>query len=197
MSTLSSGIIGGAVGGTLAGLATSALGALLSPVAFRSIGNIVAPCTLAEHHSDTLTITDHPVEIGAQISDHAFLNPVTVDIVVGWGSGLPFPLTLIYEQLLQLQASRIPFKIVTGKRRYESMLMESIEVSTDADTENILRVFLRCIQIIIVSTSATALPKTENQANPQNTAETQNRGTAQTVPANPAAGGSAVIGRPQ
>ena len=197
MSTLSNGIIGGAVGGTLAGLATSALGALIGPVAFRTIGDIVAPCTLAEHHSDTLTITDHPVEIGAQITDHSFLNPVTVDIVVGWGSGLQLPLNQIYEKLLTLQTSRVPFKIITGKRRYDSMLMESIEVSTDADTENVLRVFLRCRQIIIVSTTATAIPPTANQANPQNTAETQNRGTVQTVPANPATGGSAVIGKPQ
>lgn len=197
MSTLTNGIIGGAVGGTLAGLATSALNALLGPgAAFRSIGGIVAPCTLVEHHSDTLTITDHPVEIGAQITDHSFLNPVAVDIVIAWGSGLHVPLRQIYQQLLTLQSSRQPFDIITGKRKYTSMLMESIEETTDQDTENILRVTLRCRQVILVSTSATPLPNAANQSNPASTAPTQNRGTVQPAQTFPYSAGAAVIGKP-
>lgn len=186
MSTLSNGIIGGAVGAALAA----------QGVVYRSIGGVVAPCTLSERHYDTLTITDHPVEIGAQITDHSFLNPVTVDIVIAWGAGLREPLRLIYEKLLKLQSSRQPFDINTGKRKYKSMLIESIEETTDHNTENMLRISLHCRQIIIVSTSVTPLPNAADQANPDSTASTQNRGTVQPAETFPYSSGSAVIGKP-
>lgn len=194
MTSLVAGLIGGAAGtlvsqipgvGNLANGITGALNSLFGGANLRSIGGIVAPCTIEEHHIDTLTITDHPVELGAQITDHAFLNPVAVDIVVGWGSGTFVPINQIYQSLLNLQKSRVPFDIVTGKRMYTNMLIESIEETTDADTENVLRASLRCRQIIIVSTSVKSLSDPSNQADPSATAQTQNVGTVQAFPVAP------------
>lgn len=162
-------------------------------VTYRSIGGIVAPCTLEERHRDTLTITDHPVEQGAVISDHAFLNPMQVEIVIGWGAGVRIPLNQIYRRLLDLQASRKPFPIITGKRAYKDMLIESIEVTTDADSENVLRVSLSCRQVLIVATRALTLADASKQASPAQTAATQDRGTVQTIPLKPLA---AVVGTP-
>ena len=163
---------------------------------YRSIGGIIAPCTISEHHSDTMTITDHPIEIGANITDHSFMNPQQVDIVIAWGSGIYVPLNELYGQLLALQATRLPFDILTGKRKYTSMLMQSIEETTEADTENILRVTLSCRQVFLVSTSAASLAPAANQANPSATADTVSRGTVQTIKALPVSTGSAVIGSP-
>ena len=176
--------IGSAIGGLLSG----------SQVLYRSIGGIVAPCTIVEHHSDTMTITDHPIEIGTTITDHSFMNPIVVDIAIAWGTGVNIP--VIYTKLLMLQASRKPFAIYTGKRLFERMLIQSMVETTDTNTENILRLELTCRQVFLVSTSAASIAPAANQANPSSTADTQSRGTVQIAQSFPYSSGSAIIGKP-
>jgi hypothetical protein len=170
----------------------------------RAIGSFSTYVTLEEQHSDELTITQHPVEQGAAITDHAFKNPAQLTIRAGWtnssvaalGSSVlsalggdvgallrPSYVREIYDQLLQLQASREPFDIYTGKRRYQNMLMRSLATTTDASTENVLIVTASFQQIIIVETQATTVPASENQAQPQKTAPVQSAGTKQLAPA--------------
>lgn len=38
----------------------------------RKIGMIVPSVVVSEKHTDTLEITEHPVEVGAAIADHAY-----------------------------------------------------------------------------------------------------------------------------
>ena len=175
-----SGIID-ATGGGLVALAIGTAAPFVggSALSFRSIGGIIAQCTIEERHTDTMTVTDHPVEMGAKISDHAFMNPVEVDITIGWGTGQFTPLSQIYQQLLDLQSSAKPFHIVTGKRKYSNMLITSIGVSTDGDTENALKVYLTCREVIIVQTQTSSLAPTANQANPQDTSDVSNTGSVQ------------------
>ncbi|MBC7074658.1 MAG: hypothetical protein H5T98_01020 [Syntrophomonadaceae bacterium] len=146
---------------------------------FRSIGGIVAQATLAERHYDMLTITSHPTELGSKISDHAYKEPVEVDLSIGWGGGTFTPLDTIYQHLLDLQASAVPIDIVTGKRQYKNMLITSLSVVTDQDTENALKVDMQCREIIIVQTQIQSLPPASNQANPSATAYPLNGGTVQ------------------
>ena len=157
---------------------------------YRSIGGIVAPCTLQERHTDTLALTHHPVELGAQITDHAFKNPVELDITIGWGAGSITPLPQIYQKLLDLQKSAVPFNIVTGKRQYKNMLIVSIGQTTGVDTENSLIIYLSCREVIIVETQITSMKPASDQANPQNTSGVQNLGSVQMVPAPSVPGGT-------
>lgn len=48
----------------------------------RKIGLIVPSVVVSEKHSDTLEITEHPVEIGAAVADHAYKRPSEVVLVV-------------------------------------------------------------------------------------------------------------------
>ena len=50
----------------------------------RQFAGIIPDVTIEEQHTDSLTITDQPVETGAAISDHAFKNPAEVTVKVGW-----------------------------------------------------------------------------------------------------------------
>jgi hypothetical protein len=84
-----------------------------------------------------------------------------------------------YEKLLELQKSREPFNIITGKREYENMLIQSISVTTDADTENALMVTLDCREVIIAETETTQVPPSR-QAQAAKTQKTQQGGTKQT-----------------
>lgn len=158
----------------------------------RSIGTIIPQCTVEERARDELAITEHPVQSGAAITDHAYKIPTTVTARYSWSnSGSIFSLTTgglissdpsdIYNNLLTLQASRQPFDLQTGKRPYSNMLIKSLEQVTDNKTENALSVTITFQQIIIVDVLATQL-KTQSQANPAQTAPVVNGGTVQPKP---------------
>lgn len=49
---------------------------------------IKSQITIEEVHSDEMEITDHPVEQGSTISDHAFARPSEVIITMSWGAVL-------------------------------------------------------------------------------------------------------------
>lgn len=48
---------------------------------------LVAHATLEEIHRDDLEITEHPVELGAPVADHAFVRPAEVIIRCAWSDG--------------------------------------------------------------------------------------------------------------
>jgi len=55
-----------------------------TPGATIAMPDIKAMATVRERHMDQLEITDHPVEQGASISDHAFKRPAEVTIEIAW-----------------------------------------------------------------------------------------------------------------
>jgi hypothetical protein len=48
--------------------------------------DIKAMAVIRERHMDQLEITDHPVEQGANISDHAFKRPAEVTLEIAWSN---------------------------------------------------------------------------------------------------------------
>lgn len=52
----------------------------------RSFGPFVADVVLREVHTDTLTVTDQPVEQGASMTDHAFKRPAELVIEMMWSN---------------------------------------------------------------------------------------------------------------
>ncbi|MEC4682382.1 MAG: hypothetical protein VST70_01690 [Nitrospirota bacterium] len=173
-----------------------ASGFLSTPFSLRTIGSIKADVTFEERHEDSLTITDHPVEQGASITDHAFLNPVSVEIKVGFkpktgllmaanfltSGGVPY-LNQVYQNVLNLQKSRVLNVVMTGKRLYTNMLVERITCVTDRDTENVLRLTISCRQAIIVQTQAVTFAPNSSMSAPQKTGSVQNLGQKSLVPA--------------
>jgi hypothetical protein len=153
-----------------------------------SMGSFQSYITLEERHHDEVVITDHPVEQGASISDHAYKKPAEVTLTLAWTNSSLGSITSLqfgnysdfaYKQLLALQASRTPFALSTGKRRYTNMLIQSISVTTDAKTENSLIATIHCREVIIVQTTTTQLQPAANMASPQKTAAITNAGTKQ------------------
>lgn len=233
-------IVAGQVGAFLNGANTSS----------RSIGPIVANVTIEERHVDELDITDHPVERGATISDHAFKRPSEVVIRCAWSNSPSSPGTLsggiagaignkiagilnnavtgaasrtiggsalgnlavaefgsltalgaqfntgrgkgttsvqdVYQQLLQLQRSAIPFSVYTGKRKYDNMLIKTLTVETDLKTENSLMATLVCREVIIVQTQVNPVSASASQQkNPEKTAPIEDSGTKQATQKDP------------
>lgn len=147
----------------------------------RSIGMLIPDVVVREVQRDEMVITDHPVERGAAISDHAFLRPVEVEMQIGWSDstgGYVGYASEAYDSLVALQKERQPFTLTTGNRQYENMLISSISLQKDEKSEHISAIQCRLREVIIVSTQMTGTPKSA-QANPAKTGATTDGGQQQ------------------
>ena len=104
MSNIVSGIaeFGQIIGDALANYALATTGT-------RSIGNMSPHVVVEEVHRDELVITQHPVEIGAPVTDHSFMMPWTVEIHCGWSNstaGADGYVQAVYEAMLAQQQAR-------------------------------------------------------------------------------------------
>ncbi|MDR8873542.1 phage baseplate protein [Burkholderia multivorans] len=181
-------------------------------VGSKKIGSITISAIVEEVYSDNLTITEHPVENGAPINDHAYMRPREIVIKCGWSNAdysallgsavVSFDPTgantmatgtyvdAIYSRLLQLQANRERIDVVTTRRKYSNMLIQGLSTVTDRKTSAALMVTATLKQVNIVSTKATKLPPKDDQADPAATSETVNAGVKSATPAAPAPGGA-------
>ena len=165
----------------------------------RKIGLIIPDVVVSEKHQDALEITEHPVEIGAPVSDHAYKRPSEVTMEIGFSGGgslLDFADTSalgislgtspkeIYQQILDLQASRVPFDVTTGKRQYSNMLIRAIDVTTDRASENVLMCVLTLREVIISQTESITVADKADMQEGVSTASLQNTGTKSVKTAN-------------
>lgn len=88
----------------------------------------------------------------------------------------------IYQQLLELQQSRVPFDVVTGKRTYSNMLIRAIEVTTDRTSENVLSCVLTLREVIMSDTQSITVTDKANMQEGVSTAPVQNTGMKSLVP---------------
>lgn len=185
-------LIDGGLGAVTPSQNTEILGSLLLSGRGRTIMGLFADVTVEEKHKDELKITEHPTEVGAAISDHAYKEPPEVTMKVGWSEsagalngflgdtvlGGNTSLSIVYQTLLQLQERAFPLIVSTGKRLYTNMLIKSLGCTTDLQTENVLMIDITFKKIIRVSTQ-TAFIAIENQASPEATASVADGGTVQ------------------
>lgn len=165
----------------------------------RKIELFVPSVVISEKHVDTLEITQHPVEDKAPITDHAFRLPAEVVMEVGFAGGgslldlletssygLSYRLgpQEIYMQLLELQRSRVPFDVVTGKRLYRNMLMRVLDVTTDKAKENVLSATLTLREVLITSAQNNAIADKTNMSQGVSTSAIQNAGVKSLKPVN-------------
>lgn len=181
------------------------------PKPVRKFGQFAGYITMEEIHSDEVEITDHPIEQGASITDHAYKRPAELTVKISWSnspnnSGLlggirglintgailvsnvlgndVNQVREIYQKLLKAQADREPMEVFTGKRTYTDMLIKSINVTTDAKAEQTLVVAVNFKQIIRVTTSTLTIEQVPaaNQRDPGTTQAPTNAGSKSVRP---------------
>lgn len=168
----------------------------------RKIGVLIPDVVISEKHSDALEITEHPVEKTTSagtgsVSDHAYRRPSEVVMEVGFAGGgtlldfadtsalgLSFGLSPseTYEKILDIQRSRVPFSVVTGKRVYSNMLIRAIEVTTDKTSENVLMAALTLREVIITQTQKITVADKTDMSQGVSTSAVVDRGQVTTVP---------------
>lgn len=78
-----------AIASSLFGTAASILSNALQPVPQGLIDTIPVQATFEETGTDLVTVTDHPVEAGAHITDHAYYRPAELRMQCGWSNSSP------------------------------------------------------------------------------------------------------------
>lgn len=141
----------------------------------RTIGPITVNVVVNENTNDTLTITKQPVQQGASIADHAYKEPTAFSMQILFRDNLSLSLSKVYQNLVDLQSSRVPIDVVTPKRVYKSMLISTLGQTTDKHTENCLSISIAFQEVIIVAVVTTQVPRTR-QRNAAATGATQNAG---------------------
>lgn len=145
----------------------------------RRIDVITGYVVLEEVSTDDLEITSHPVQRGADITDHAYLKPAALAIRFLQGETPSDSLGALYQKVLVLQAERRPFSVITGKRIYQNMLLSTVVCNTDKATENVLSVSCQLREVRIVDVVTTTIPPRAKQKTPGKTGATQRAGTKQ------------------
>jgi len=145
---------------------------------------------LKTDHSDRLKITEHPVESGASITDHAFKEPRELSMEIGMSDVCTSFIDgqfaqkdsrsiSAYDILTQLQDSRIPLRVYTRLGVYDNMLIEIITSPDDYKTLFGLRVSIGFREILVVTTATITLPNRTSNA-PNKTGST-NQGSSQPI----------------
>nr|DAG77439.1 MAG TPA: hypothetical protein [Caudoviricetes sp.] len=155
---------------------------------------IIPDVVISEEHDDEVTVTRHPVDHGAPISDHAFKNPAVLSVRFGWSDSSRLLNSVldqsilrgflstedVYKQLLKLMDDRELLTVSTGKRIYQNMIITKLSTSSTAETESALICDITFEEVIIVSAQSTVLVP-DVQKNPAQTASPVNGGQRQTT----------------
>ncbi|QBX80179.1 phage baseplate protein [Citrobacter tructae] len=163
----------------------------------RKIGILVPSVVVSEKHIDALEITEHPVEVGASVNDHAYkrASEVTMECgfagggsildlvdISGIGLGIGQSPKEIYQQMLDIQASRVPFDVITGKRTYKNMLIRAIEVTTERTSENVLSCVLTLREVLMTQTQNISVASKADMQEGVTTSPVQDTGTKSPTP---------------
>lgn len=120
----------------------------------RFLGPVRLDVVVRERHESDLFITRNPVEFGADVSDHAIIEPkrLILDAVAGSRPGTPATVAAAWQAIKGLHETRQPFTIVTALDVYRNMLIERLTVDRDARYGRVLYFRAELREVIIVDT---------------------------------------------
>lgn len=174
-----------------------------------NIDGMMFDAWLRLNHNTGLTITQHPVEVGASISDHSFGNQrrfsfdigmsdvITATTFLGsvkkFGSDTAASLQSLvsgsifsqtpsrsinaYSALVQMQMERRLLTLTSKYGYYEDILIESMDVMDDFQTQAAMKATVNLVQVIIADTRVFKVSQNPHATDPSN------RGKVSPVPA--------------
>lgn len=127
-------------------------------------------------HNQDLRITRHPVQNGASIVDHAYLEPARLVLEVGMSDAMdsytPGQYTSAgaksvstYQTFLNLQALRVPLTVNTRLKQYQNMQLVNIRAADTNATKTALRMLLTFEQIIVGTVTSQPQSNRPDQSN--------------------------------
>jgi hypothetical protein len=147
----------------------------------KSIGAIELDAVLTETHSNQVRLTKNPVELGADITDHAVIEPKRlnivaqvsdtplgtaafgqiVDLVTGlFGTSTSQNITrsnAAYNAMVQLMDQREPIQVQTKLRLYENMVITNLSTPQDKDSSRIALMTITLEEVLITQSQIVSL----------------------------------------
>lgn len=153
--------------------------------------NYVFDAVFKVTHRRTVHKTSHPVLTGANITDHAYAEPVRVTLEIGMSDsmssyqdgvwvGSSTKSISAWQILKTLQLNRQPLVLTTRLDTYSNMLITEVSTSDDNKTLHALKATITLEELLIASVQSI----TDVSSRPQTTGTTPG-GTIQAVPPNP------------
>ena len=154
----------------------------------KSIGGIQLDAVISDSHVNEVSLTNNPVEFGAEITDNAVVQPKQinilaevsdtplgvaafgqiVDLVTGlFGSSTSENITrsnAAYNAVIQLQEEREPIQIQTKLKLYTDMIITKVTTIQDKDTSRIVRMSIDLQQVIITQSEIVQLSEDQLRA---------------------------------
>jgi hypothetical protein len=131
---------------------------------------------LSEQHDFESEVTEHPVESGANVSDHIRNKPATlklecvvsntpifqkevVERMGGFRKGSPGRAEDAFATLMRLREEQQPITVATRLKAYSNMAIASISIPRDAKTGDTMRFSLVLKEIRLVESTYTSYAK--------------------------------------
>jgi len=100
---------------------------------------------IRQDHTRKLKMTEHPVQTGAAMVDHAYMEPVELTLTIKMSDAaesiVPGQFTnrwsrsvAAYDVLKEIQAQRIPCQVLTRLELYSNMMIQAISIPDDFRT---------------------------------------------------------------
>lgn len=147
----------------------------------KSIGGIELDAVISETHTNQIRLTKNPVELGADITDHAVIEPKKinivaqvsdtplgtaafgqiVDLVTGlFGTATTTNITrsnAAYNAMVQLMEEREPIEVQTKLKLYQDMVITSLSVTQDKNTSRIVLMNISLEEVLITESQIVKL----------------------------------------
>lgn len=147
----------------------------------KSIGGIELDAVLSETHNNQIRLTKNPVELGADITDHAVIEPKRiniiaqvsdtplgtaafgqiVDLVTGlFGTSTSQNITrsnAAYNAMVQLMEEREPIEVQTKLVLYENMVITGLTTTQDKNSSRIVLMNLTLEEVLITESQIVKL----------------------------------------
>lgn len=145
-----------------------------SPPLSWNLDGMVFDAWLTLEHNTTLTVTQHPVEKGAAITDHAYVNPRRWSFNIGETDTIATPSVPgnssrsinAYQILTARQAARKLMTLVSKYGSFQNTLIESVDVQDNYQTQNAMRATINIVEVIMANTrtiKVSAIPHTTDR----------------------------------
>jgi hypothetical protein len=153
----------------------------------KSIGGIELDAVISETHANQIRLTKNPVELGADITDHAVIEPKKiniiaqvsdtplgaaafgqiVDLVTGlFGTSTTQNITrsnAAYNAMVQLMEKREPIEVQTKLKLYRDMVITSLSVTQDKNTSRIVLMTIGLEEVLIAESQIVKLTSEQLQ----------------------------------
>lgn len=125
----------------------------------------VFDAVLSEDHEENAEVSTHPLETGAEVTDHVRVSPISFSIS-GIVSNTPLDGEpgadrdfAAWDRLRGLKNARRPLRVVTPLRVYDDMVITSISTKRDPDGGQALAASIWLKQIVTADRRTITLPE--------------------------------------